>query len=232
MSAGRTALDNANPRMSTTTTINVLLIDDHAVVRAGYRRLLEDTPDIRVVAEAEDGQTGYQDYTVFSPDVVVMDLSLPGMTGLEAIRRIRARDPKACILVFSMHEEAVFAERALEAGALGYITKSSAPDVLIEAVRAVVAGRIYLGPDIARRIATRKASGAGDPLALLSPREFEIFRLLAEGRTVNDIAEHLCLSYKTVANYSTQVKSKLNAASMAELVHLAIRHGVISPQLK
>jgi two-component system, NarL family, invasion response regulator UvrY len=208
--------------------IRVLLVDDHAVVRAGFRRLLHDTADIQVVAEAADGRQSCQCYLETRPDVVVMDLSLPEMSGLEAIRRILARDPLARVLVFSMHEEAVFAERALEAGAVGYITKSSAPEVLVEGVGQVARGKVYLGPDVAQRIAVKRVTGkGGGALDRLTPREFEIFRLLAEGRGVAEIAERLCLGYKTVANYSTQIKGKLGASSTAELARLAIRHRVI-----
>lgn len=209
--------------------IKVLLVDDHAVVRAGYRRLLDDTSHIKVIAEAETGRQGYERYIECMPDVVVMDLSLPDISGIEAMRRITAYDSEARILVFSMHEEPAFAERAAEAGARGYITKSSAPEVLVEAVQRVARGEVYLGSDMARRFAARRSTDADELLRTLSLREFEILRLLAAGRTVNEIAESLCLGHKTIANYSTQIKSKLGVATNAELVWFAIRHRLISP---
>jgi DNA-binding NarL/FixJ family response regulator len=210
-----------------TKPIKVILVDDHAVVRAGYRRLLEQNSDIQVIAEAADGEQGYKAYLQFRPDVMILDLSMPGMGGFEAIRRILAEDENARLLVFSMHEDAVFAERALQAGAKGYITKSSGPNVLLEAVEQVAAGNMFLGPDIAQKLALQKLKGVEPPLRDLSPRELEIFRLLAEGHTTQEISEMMYLSYKTVANYSTQIKNKLKLSNAAEMVRLAIRHGLI-----
>jgi two-component system invasion response regulator UvrY len=207
--------------------LKVLLVDDHAVVRAGYRRLLESSSlNIRVF-EADTGEQAYSSYSQEPFDLVVMDLTLPGIGGLEAIRRITQRDHGARVLVFSIHDETVFIERALEAGARGYISKSSAAEVLVEAVERVVRGEVYLGPGIAERLAAVHRAGTDNPLAALSPREFDIFRLLAEGRTVNEIAELLSLSAKTVANYNTQIRTKLNVSSAAELARLAIRYGVV-----
>lgn len=213
--------------MTSAKPISVLLVDDHAVVRAGYRMLLENAPDIEVVAEAESGELACRLFADQQPNVVIMDLSLPGIGGLEAIRRICARDPDAKILVFSMHEDTVFVEQALTVGARGYITKRSAPEVLVEAVRDVAKGKVHLDPDIAQRLAFQKTRGKSNPFSNLSSREFEIFCLLAEGLNVNDIAERLSLSYKTVANYSTQIKNKLEASTVAELARLAIRHGLV-----
>ena len=209
--------------------IRVLLVDDHAVVRAGYRVLLQSSPDIEIVGEAESGEQACRLFAELQPDVVIMDLSLPGIGGLEAIRRIVSRDPGAKILVFSMHEDTVFVEQALQAGARGYITKSSAPEVLVEAVKRIAAGSIHLDAEIAQRLAFQKTRGKSTPFVGLSTREFEIFCLLAEGLNVTDIAKRLSLSYKTVANYSTQIKAKLQVGSIAELARLAIRHGVVKP---
>ncbi|MGQ0657732.1 MAG: LuxR C-terminal-related transcriptional regulator, partial [Chromatiales bacterium] len=157
----------------------------------------------------------------------IMDLSLPGIGGLEAIRRIIARDPDARILVFSMHEDTIFVEQALQAGARGYITKSGAPNVLVEAVKRVAAGDIFLDSELAQRLAFQKTRGRNTPFDRLSTREFEIFCLLAEGLHVSEISRRLSLSSKTVANYSTQIKSKLNVTTIAELARLAIRHGLV-----
>jgi DNA-binding NarL/FixJ family response regulator len=206
--------------------IRVLLVDDHAVVRAGYRVLLRDAPEIEVCAEAGSGEQAYLLYVEKQPDVVVMDLSLPGMGGLEAIRRIIARDSEARILVFSMHDDSAFVEHALGAGVRGYVTKRSAPDVLAEAIKTIAAGGVYLDRSLERHAG---ASAANDALSALSPREFSIFLLLAEGLGTAEIADRLCLSAKTVANYGTLIKKKLGARNQAELVYLALRRGVAAP---
>lgn len=207
--------------------IRVLIVDDHAVVRAGYRVLLGSAKEIEIIAEADSGEAGFRAYTEHKPDIVIMDLSLPGISGLEAIRRIVARDSGAKILAFTMHEDTVFVEQALQAGARGYVTKSSAPAVLVEAVRQIAAGSIYLEPDIAQRLALQKLRGPTSSFARLSTREFEIFCLLAEGLHADEIATRVSLSSKTIANYSTQIKNKLEVNSVAEIVRLAIRHGIV-----
>lgn len=207
--------------------IRVLLVDDHAVVRAGYRLLLQNSSDVDIVAETDSGESACRLYADLYPDVVIMDLSLPGMSGLEAIRRIIYRDPRARILVFSMHDDMIFVDQAVNAGASGYITKSSAPEVLIDAIKEIARGKTYLEAEAAQHLAYRKLRGEDTPFSGLSTREFEIFCYLAEGLNTSEIAERLSLSYKTVANYSTQIKNKLNVNSVAELTRLAIRHGVV-----
>lgn len=209
--------------------IRVLLVDDHAVVRAGYRTLLENAPDIEVVEEASSGEQACQHFAALAPDVVIMDLSLPGIGGLEAIRRITARDHKAAILVFSMHDDTAFVEKALEAGAKGYITKNSAPEMMVDGVREVARGNAFLDHQLAQNLALRKSAGRSDLFSCLTTREFEIFCLLAQGKSPQETASDLALSYKTVANYTTQIKSKLNVTNSTELVHLAIRNGIIKP---
>jgi len=208
-------------------TIRIMLADDHAVVREGYRRLLERTRDIEVASEAASGEEAYRTYCATEPDVGVIDINLPDMSGVEVTRRIVARDPAARILVFSMHEDVVFASRALQAGARGYVTKSSAPDVLVDAVRAVAEGRTYLSHDVAQKLALQLMPGQTVPFADLSPREFEVFRLLAEGRSVGEIARALSLSPKTVSNYQSIVKQKLEADSSAQMVWIALRRGLV-----
>ena len=210
--------------------VRVILVDDHAVVRAGYRVLLQDVPEIEVIGEAESGEGAYRLYVDVVPDVVVMDLSLPGMGGLEAIRRIVARDADARILVFSMHDDVAFVDQALRAGAQGYITKRSAPHVLAEAIREVAGGGGYLERELETALA-RESSGQ-DRLSRLSPREFSIFCMLAEGLGAAEIAKRLCLSAKTVANYGTLIKKKLGARNQAELVHLALGRAVTMPESK
>ncbi len=208
--------------------IRILLVDDHAVVRAGYRALLEDSPMLQIVSEADNGETAVRLFSDLAPDIVIMDLSMPGIGGLEAIRRIIQRKHDARILAFSMHEDTIFVEQALQAGARGYVGKSSAPEVLVEAVKAVASGNIFLDPDIAQRLAFQKTRGTNSPIAGLSTREFEIFCLLAEGGTVAAIAKRLSLSNKTVANYATQIKAKLGINTVAEMARIAIRNGFVS----
>jgi DNA-binding NarL/FixJ family response regulator len=212
----------------TAAEVTVLLVDDHAIVRAGFRRLLEQMPGIRVVAEAASGEEAYRVFGDCLPDVAVMDLSMAGMGGLEAIRRILARHAAARILVFSMHETPAFAQQALRAGACGYVTKTSPPEVLVEAVRAIAAGRTFLSTEMAQKLALESVGGERDPLSVLTPREFEIFRLLAAGRTADQIAEALYVSAKTVANHSTQIKQKLGIATAVDLHRVALRHGIVS----
>jgi DNA-binding NarL/FixJ family response regulator len=207
------------------TELSVMLVDDHAIVRAGFRRLLEQQSGLRVVAEAASGEEAYRRYGECSPDVLILDLSMPDMSGLEVLRRIVQRKPSARILVFSMHEDATLAQRAMQLGARGYVTKSAAPEVLVKAVAEIAAGRIFLGPDIAHALAVFSLAGEESPLQRLGAREFEIYRLLVGGRSVTDIAQVLNLSVKTVANYHTQIKQKLNVASDIELVLLAQRPG-------
>jgi len=207
--------------------ISIMLVDDHVVVRSGLRRLLEQNEDMEVIAEAESGEQAYQLFGEYLPDVLVMDMSMPGMGGLEAVRRILARYPAARIVIFSMHENATFATQALTAGARGYVAKSGAADDLVLGIREANAGRSYLSPAIAQKIALQSLSGDEDPIKRLSAREFAVFQLLAEGNVIEMIADTLNISQKTVANYQTLLKQKLGINSPVELVRLAIRYGVI-----
>ena len=207
--------------------IRVMLVDDHAVVRAGYQMLLKNSPEIEVIAEASTGEEACRIYTEQNPDVVVMDLSLPGIGGIEAIKRIYSRDNKSRILVFSMHEEVIFVEQALQAGASGYITKSTDPQLLVEAIKRLAIGEKYIDTELAQRLAYQKSRGQDSPLSDLSTREFEIFCMLAKGLNTSEIAKRLSLSYKTVANYSTQIKNKLDATTVADIARLAIRYKII-----
>ena len=208
--------------------IRVLLADDHPVVRTGYRRLLEQAGDIRVVHEAGDGDAAYAAWMAESPDVLVTDLSMPGGGGLELIRRVLARAADARVLVFSMHDSPLLVRRALDAGARGFLTKASAPDCLVDAVHALCAGRRYLAPELPAELLHRDPLSEAERLATLSGREFEIFRLLAQGHSAGECAQALKLSAKTVSNHQTVIKDKLGVATSAALAHLAIRHRVIS----
>jgi DNA-binding NarL/FixJ family response regulator len=209
--------------------LSVLLVDDHAVVRTGYRTLLECSGDIAVVGEAKNIDEAYEEYARLKPDVVIMDLSMPGGSGLEGIRRIVEHQPDAKILAFTMYEDTAFAEQALQAGVRGYITKRSAPEVLVEAVKRIAADDVYMDHEVAQRLAFQKSRREASPFGELSPRELEVFTLLAEGLSMADVANRMSLSYKTVAHHSTQIKTKLNVNSAADLTRLAIRHGLIKP---
>lgn len=208
--------------------IRVTLADDHPVVRSGYQRLLEQAGDIRVAFEAADGDAAYASFVSDPPDVLVTDLSMPGGGGLALIRRVIARSAVARVLVFSMHDSAQLVRRAFEAGARGYLTKASAPEGLIDAVRALHAGERYLSPDLPAALLLREPEHEAGRVASLSAREFETFRLLAQGHSVATCAQALKLSSKTISNQQTAIKEKLGVTTSAALVHLAIRHGVIS----
>lgn len=207
--------------------ITILLVDDHAIVREGYRALLSKQPDLQVIAEAGDGAQAYQLFKETQPDLVITDISLPVSSGLELISRIKKRSTDAKILVFSMHHNPVYAEQSLSAGSLGYITKSSEPEVLLRAIQDVNRGRHVLSPDIAQLLALEKLGSERLALQTLSVREFEILRLLMDGLNHNEIAMALNISAKTVGNCHYMIKSKLNVTSDIELTRLAIKLNVL-----
>lgn len=207
--------------------VSVLLVDDHAVVREGYRRLLERHGDIAVVGEAVDAATAHSLFCCLDPQIVVMDITLPGTSGIEAMRRMLAYKPEARVLIFSMHEDTIFARRALQAGAFGYVTKASAPNVLVEAIHSVAAGKKYLSAEIAQRLALHDFTT--DEADDLSGREFEVLRLLAQGLSIREIAESMGLNPKTVANHQSAIKQKLGADTAIQLLRKANQLG-LEPQ--
>ena len=208
--------------------IRVLLCDDHAVVRTGFRLLLQSRADFTVVGEAPSGETAYQLFVEMKPDVVVMDLAMPGMGGLEALRRILARDPKARVLALSAHDDAAHVRHALQEGALGFLSKRSAPDALLDAVETVADGRRYLDAGVAQRLSAAEVDGrARSPVERLSEREFEVFVRLARGSTVQRIAQDLNLSSSTVGTHLYNIKQKLGAVTQSDLTLIAIRDGLI-----
>jgi two-component system invasion response regulator UvrY len=209
--------------------ISVLLVDDHEVVCAGYRRLLEATADITVVAEADNGESACRSYFEYLPDVLIMDISMAGIDGLEASRKILARDSNAKILIFSVYENEVYLARAIDVGVLGYISKRSASHVMIDAVRQIATGALYVGQEMMPYLLKARNADDGDILSALSPREFEVFLLLADSKSVNDIALLLNLSPKTVGHHTTSIKNKLGVSDIAGLTRLAIRHGLMTP---
>ena len=206
--------------------ITVLLVDDHAIVRDGCRLLFQQA-DLEVVGEAVSGEVAYAQYLKRKPQVVVMDLTMPGIGGLEIIRRIRSRSQDAGIVVFTMHDDPIIATRALQAGANCYVTKTSAPGDLVEAVKCAASSKFYLSRDIAQSVALSNLGMHKSPLEALTAREFEIFRLLADGKSCAEIASAFSLTQKSVTNYSIRIKQKLGARSLADLVRLAIDAGIV-----
>jgi two-component system invasion response regulator UvrY len=209
----------------------ILLVDDHPVVRDGYKRLFERRPGWTVVAEADTAAGAYQAYRKANPDVVVMDLSLPGPGGLEAVRHIRQWDRDARIMVLTMHGSAAFALKAFEAGATGYATKGSDAAEVVELLARVARGEKALSTDISRELAADRLAEDRPPLHDLGPRETEILRLLASGSTATEIADALNVSLKTIHNYSSTIRAKLGARTDASLVLLAIKAGLVSTEM-
>lgn len=210
------------------TKIKIILVDDHAVVRAGFRMLLGTHDTIEIIAEADRGEQAIQLMQEQAVDVVVMDLSMPGLGGLETIRRICQRDSQAKILVFSVHDEQVYVNRAIAAGAKGYISKNSAAANLAVAIEYIANGEIYIEDGLIKD-QTGKSDVMDYPAIIdaFSAREFDVFRLLAKGMTVHKVSEELCLGYKTVANYGTQIRNKLKVSTLAELAHIAVILGLM-----
>src|SRR3954463_104799 len=212
--------------MPETSGISILLVDDHPVVRQGYRRVLESQDGFRVIAEADSAAAAYVAFKAHAPDVVVLDISMKGASGLEAIRNIRARDGRACILVFSMHGEAPLVKAAFAAGASGFVTKSSEPSALVRAIRMVVSGERALSDDVAHVLAADSLDPMQTLLDRLGEREIEILPQLASGLTTEQIAANLHLSVKTVQNYHYLVKAKTGLQTDAQLVRLAVTSGL------
>ena len=209
--------------------ISVILADDHAVVRMGFKLLLQDTKDITVVGEAESGEEVIKLLNTLTADIIVMDLSMPGIGGLETISRVvsKAKSPK--ILILSAHEDAIHPKRSLKAGANGYLSKRGAPEELIKAIRQIHSGNMYIEPSIAQKVAMSQLGGETSPVEVLSEREFDVFMALASGKTVNQIAETLHLSPRTVGTHLYNIKQKLNASNQTELALIAIKSGLINP---
>ena len=206
-----------------TPIVTVLLVDDHAVVREGYRRLLERDARIQVVGEASNSVQACECALALDPQVIVMDIALPGVSGIEAMRRILAHRPQQRVLMFSMYDDVIYPSRALEAGALGYVSKASAPEVLVDAISAVARGERYLSPDVQKLIGEHTSVSA---VHTLTAREFEVLRLLARGETVKHIGEKLGVSEKTVANHQSAIREKLGARNAVQLARVATELGL------
>jgi len=207
--------------------IRVLLVDDHPVVRRGFQLLLESTREVAVIGEADSGEACLSCFDASAPDVVVLDLSMPGIGGIEALKRLRARCRSVRVLALSAHDDAMHARHAFQQGALGFLSKRTAPESLLQGVRAVAAGTRYIDPCLAQGFALSEMDGDRSPLDCLSEREFEVFLRLARGATVQQIAAELTVSTSTVGTHLYNIKSKLNASNQAELTLLALRAGLI-----
>jgi len=207
--------------------LTLLLVDDHAVVRSGFKVLLQTWDDVDVVAEANSGEEALPLYTLHRPEVVVMDIAMAGMGGIEATKRLLALDPQVRILALSAHEDSSYAKRALQAGALGYLSKRTAPEVLIDALRMVARHQRFIDPIIAQRMANQQNDRDAQDIDKLSPREFEVFVWLAKGHSVQDISQSLGLSASTVGTHLYKVKQKLQLSNQSEMTLLAMRHGLL-----
>jgi two-component system, NarL family, invasion response regulator UvrY len=206
--------------------IGVLLVDDHAVVREGYRRLLERDVGLCVIGEASSAAETLRLDAQLRPDVIVLDIALPGVSGIEILRRIMSRRPDARVLMFSMYQDGIYATRTLQSGARGYLSKASAPDLLIEAVRSVASGQRYVSPDV--EAAMSKQSRPSQLADALSTRELEVLSLLTQGLSLDEIGERLGLSPKTAANHQSSIKQKLGASSALQLILIAQQYGLDS----
>ena len=212
--------------MSKSKSIRVLLVDDHQIVRVGFRRLIETTSDIRVLAEAQSGEESYQLVDNLRPDVIIMDINMPGIGGLEAIGRLRKRNTKEKIIALTVHETEPFPSRVLAAGAQGYLSKRCAPQELIQAIRKVHRGETFVTNQVMREI--NKTPG-NDEAAInkLTPREFQVFSLLAEGRTAVEIGHDMNLSHKTIHSHRSNIMKKLKLETSFSIVQFAILQGIV-----
>jgi two-component system invasion response regulator UvrY len=208
--------------------IKVLLVDDHELVRTGIKRLLEDLNDIEVIGEADSGEDAIKIAAQHAIDVILMDINMPGMGGLEATRKLLNTNPEIRIIIVTMHEDDLFAQRLLKAGATGYLTKGAGVDEIVHAIREVKRNRRYISPEIAQQLALSQfPDHEGSPFDALSERELQVMMLLMDGIKVNEISEKLCLSPKTVSTYRHRLYDKLNVQNDIELARLAMMHGII-----
>lgn len=211
--------------------INVFLVDDHELVRTGIKRLLEDVRGIKVVGEADSGETAVQWCRSNDTDIVLMDMNMPGIGGIEATRRILRLNPDVKVIVISIHGEEPYPTKVMQAGAAGYLTKGAAPLEMINAIRQVKSGQRYLSPEIAQQMALSQFKPSQDnPFQTLSERELQIMMMITTGQRVNDISEQLSLSPKTVNSYRYRLFAKLEVSGDVELTHLAIRHGILDTE--
>ena len=207
--------------------ITVMLVDDHMIVRSGARRLLEMSAEFQIIAEADSGERACELHSKLNPDVTIMDIHMPGMGGIEAMIRILTKNPNAKVIILSMYERGPFVSHCLKAGAKSHLTKSSLGDELLAAAKAVAIGKNYMSSSVAQSFAIDTVTKPNNPLADLNSKEFQIFRLIAEGKEIDEIADSLKLSSKTIANYQSIIKRKLDAVSSIDILKIAIQHGLI-----
>jgi len=213
--------------------INIILVDDHEIVRTGLKMIISKMPGIKIIAEAENGQQAIDAVRQFKPDVVLMDVNMPVISGVEATRRIAQHMPATKIIILTVHAENPFPAQLIEAGASGYLTKGCAAEELEKAIKQVVITGRYIGADIAQQMAySLLPGGESSPFDQLSAREMEVMMLLAQGRRPREIAETLILSPKTVATYKYRILEKLELENTIELSHFAIRHGILEDKNK
>lgn len=206
----------------------MLIADDHAVVRQGLKQIISEQPDMKVLGEASTVPELLDHVHKQKWDIVVLDIGMPGRGGLDGLKELKQEQPKLPVLILSIHPEDQFAVRALKAGASGYLTKDSAPEELVQAIRKLLAGRKYIGPELAEKLATDlEANSAKARHETLSDREFQILRLIASGKSVTEIAQKLSLSVKTVSTYRARILEKMNMGTNAELMHYAMNHKLV-----
>jgi len=215
--------------MTTLSPTRILVADDHTLMREGLRRIIEGTTDMLVAAEATNGHEVIAHVRKGSIDLVLLDLSMPGKSGVPLIKQIKEEFPKLPVLVLTMHQEDQYAVRSIQAGASGYLTKESAGTELVIAIRRVASGRLFISPEVAEQLAMNVMPGSSKELShkSLSDREFEVFRLMVEGASVTDVAERLNLSAKTVSTHKARILQKMNMQSLAQLVRYAVEHGIV-----
>jgi len=210
--------------------IKILIADDHAIVRGGLKQLLSGESGFSVAGEASDGLEALKRLREQPFDVLLMDMSMPGRSGIELIKQVKSEHPKLAILVLSMHKEEQYALRAMKAGASGYLTKESAPELLVSAIRKVAQGGVFITPGAAERMAVELYGNSKAPAhTLLSDREYQVFRMIVAGTPINAIANELSLSVKTISTHKTRVLQKMSMSNAAELIHYAIRHQLLEP---
>jgi two-component system invasion response regulator UvrY len=209
--------------------IRVLLVDDHELVRTGFRRILEGDPDIQVVAEAESGEDALKQVQSLQPDMVLMDINMPGIGGIEATRKIKHLYPEIQVIAVTIHADAPFPEQLHGAGALGYLTKGCPAKEMFEAIRTVAAGKPFISSDVSKKLTLARLTGANpdSPFGALSQREMQVLLMITQGQKTQDISDALYLSPKTVSTYRHRLFEKLGVETDVELTHLALRHGLI-----
>lgn len=204
----------------------VMIADDHAMLRQGLRTLLEQASH-QVMTDALTGEEACLLVDKYHPDLLILDLDMPGIGGLETLKRLMHRQPQMRVLIFSMHDDCTYATRAIQAGARGYVTKTEPPEIVLEAIQKILKGGRYLNNELAQNLSIYHMEGQENPIQKLSPREFEVFRRIAQGETLATIAKGMYIGYKTVANLQTSVRQKLGVETTGQLVHIAVRFGII-----